>query len=114
MAEIQSIDIKTGDFFINLKLSKTEYEMLGLSTKDLILLPTKTTKLEETLTTGKLGNSNRIMLPKKILSKYSIGRLVKHVPAKVFKLDDTKFLFIRLEETKKGIPEFEEEYDVNE
>jgi hypothetical protein len=108
MAEIQSINVKRGDIFINLKISKGEYDLLGNITSDLILLPTNTNFLSHSLTTGKLGNSNRIMMPKKILDKFEIKNLEKKVPAKTFKIDDEIFLLIKLKKSSFGIPVFKE------
>ena len=70
MAEIQSINVKKKDIVVNLKISKTEYDLLGNVTSDLILIPNNPNFMNHLLTTGKLGNSNRIMLPKKILEKF--------------------------------------------
>ena len=68
-----------------------------------------TESLNEKLTTGKLGNSNRIMLPNKILKKYGIKKLSKKVPSKIFEYNGNKLLVIKLEESKIGIPVFEED-----
>ena len=67
MADIDSIDMKNDKIIVNLKLTKEEYRLLKQSTKKLLLLPSEMSILSESLTTGKLGNSNRIMLPSKIL-----------------------------------------------
>jgi hypothetical protein len=108
MAEINSIDVKKNHICVNLKVSKTEFELINNTTSDLLLLPTNTNFLTHLLTTGKLGNSNRIMLPKKILEKFDIKILDKKVPAKTFKLDDEIFLLIRLKKSSFGIPVFKE------
>jgi hypothetical protein len=109
MANIKSMDIKNGEIFLNLKVSKTEYDTLRQSTDNLILLPTDVKALNNTLTTGKLGNSNRLMLPKKILEKNSIFQLQKKVPAKIFRIGGEVFLLVKLEESKIGIPFFKED-----
>ena len=108
MAEIRSIDIKKDDIIVNLKVSRGEYELLGNNTSDLLLLPVNLEFLNRPLTTGKLGNSNRIMLPKKILKKFEIKNLEKKVPARTFKVDDDIFLIIRLQKSGFGIPKFKE------
>lgn len=112
MAEIQSIDVKRNHVFVNLKISKDEYELINNATSDLLLLPTDQHFLTHSLTTGKLGNSNRIMMPKKILEKFEIKDLEKKVPAKTFKLDDDIFLFIRLKKSNFGIPVFKDVEEV--
>ncbi len=109
MASIQSINMEDNDITLNLKISKKEYELLKQTTKNLILLPTDSNILSECLTTGKLGNSNRIMFPKKILDKHNIPQLQKKVEAKVFEMDNDKFLLIKIEESKTGIPTFKDD-----
>jgi hypothetical protein len=109
MADIDSIDLKGDKILVDLKLTKDEYKLLNQSAKRLLLLPTEPHVLNELLTTGKLGNSNRIMLPNKILRKYSITRLLKKVPAQVFDIQDEKFLLIKLQESMLGKPIFGEE-----
>ena len=109
MAEMQSIDMKGKEIAVTLKISPQEYKLLQQTTKDLLLVPTTSTILDEVLTTGKLGNSNRIMLPNKILKRHNIPHLIKKVRAKIFEVEDEKFLVIRLKESKTGIPIFESE-----
>jgi len=109
MADIDSIDMKNDKILVNLKLSKDEYKLLKQSTKRLLLLPTEPTILEELLTTGKLGNSNRIMLPNKILRRHNVIKLLKKVPSKIFDINDEKFLLIKLQEFALGKPVFGEE-----
>jgi hypothetical protein len=109
MADIDSIDMKNDKILVNLKLTKDEYKLLKQSTKRLLLLPTESNILDELLTTGKLGNSNRIMLPNKILHRHNVTKLLKRVPSRVFDLDDEKFLLIKLQEFILGKPIFGEE-----
>jgi len=108
MAEIHSIDVKKDDITVNLKISKPEYDLLGNSTTSLLLTPTNPDFLSSLLTTGKLGNSNRIMMPKKILEKFEIKDMDKKVHAKTFRLHDEIFLLIRLKKSSFGIPVFKE------
>ncbi|NIO20436.1 MAG: hypothetical protein GTN76_06770 [Candidatus Aenigmarchaeota archaeon] len=108
MADIRSIDMKRGEIRVNLKISRNEYELLSQETRDLLLVPTQPNILDRPLTTGKLGNSNRIMLPKKILDKYEIIDLEKKVPAKTFKINDEVYLLIKLKRSSIGIPMFKE------
>ena len=100
MANIESVNVKDDKIILNLNISKKEYELLKQTTKNLALLSTDPVILEERLTTGKLGNSNRIMLPKKILKKHKILELQKKVEAKVFEKDKIKLLLIKIEESK--------------
>jgi len=108
MAEINSIDINNDDIVVNLKISKDEYGILQHKTDDLLLLPASSDSLDVRLTTGKLGNSNRVMLPKKLLGLYDIKEIVKKVPAKCFKIDDEVFLLVKLKKSTLGIPVFDE------
>lgn len=107
MAEVQSIDMKGREIVVNLKISQQEYKSLQQTTKDLLLVPTSSAILNELLTTGKLGNSNRIMMPNKILKRHNIPHLLKKVHAKIFDLDEEQFLVIKLKESKTGVPIFE-------
>ncbi len=106
MAEIRSIEMKGEEIFINLTTSKEEYNLLHQHTKDLILVPAGEEFLNLRLTTGKIGNSNRIMLPKRILEKNEIKTLEKKVEAKIFTLNGDVFLLIRLKKSDTGIPKF--------
>jgi hypothetical protein len=101
MAEICSIDIKKNDILVNVKVSKDEYRLM-------LLLPTNHEFLNRPLTTGKLGNSNRIMLPKKILEKFEVKKLEKKAPARTFRIGDEVFLLVKLKKSTFGIPEFKE------
>jgi hypothetical protein len=106
MADIDLIEMKDNNVILKLKLSKDEYGMLEQSTKNLLILPTDKDILDESLTTGKLGNSNRIMLPNKILKKNGITNLLKNAPARVFEISDEKFVFIKLQGSMIGKPLF--------
>jgi len=109
MADIQSIDMRNGDILVNLVISEKEYALLRQETKNLLLLPTNMEILDEFLTTGKLGNSNRIMLPKKNLQRHGVKFMDKKTPSKIFKLNGDTFLLIRLNKSKMGVPVFEED-----
>jgi len=108
MAEIRSIDMRKGNILVNLRISKDEYDLLSQETRDLLILPAHSNIFDRPLTTGKLGNSNRIMLPKKILDRYEITDLEKKVPAKTFKINDEVYLLIKLKKSSLGIPLFRE------
>jgi hypothetical protein len=107
MAEIKTISIEDDTISVNLNVSKEEYNLLKEDTKNLVVLPTA--KLNELLTTGTIGNSNRIMLPNKLLRKNSIKKLLKHVNARIFEVNAKKLLLIKLEDIRPGVPQFEED-----
>lgn len=107
MADIESINMGNHEIMINLRITNPEYELLKHSRYDLLLLPSDSNVMNDVLTTGKLGNSNRIMIPKKMLKKENI-KLEKKVPAKIFKTNGDIFLLIRLRGSNNGIPVFEE------
>ena len=109
MASIKTIDMNGKDILVTLKISEEEYELLKPKMKNLMIIPVETDALNERLTTGKLGNSNRIMLPNKILKKFGIKKLPKKAPSHIFESNGDKILVIKLEESKVGIPIFEEE-----
>lgn len=107
MADIQSIDMRNHEIIVNLKITGSEYELLKHSRYDLLLLPSNPKIFDSLLTTGKLGNSNRIMLPKKILEREKL-KLEKKVPSKIFKVNDDSYLLIKLAGSSKLVPVFEE------
>ena len=107
MADIQSINMGDHEIIVNLKISSSEYELLKNNRYDLVLLPSDSGSMSNVLTTGRLGNSNRIMIPKKMLARERIG-LQKKVPSRVFKINDSVFLLIKLNESSRGIPVFED------
>jgi hypothetical protein len=107
MADIRSINMGDHEIIVDLKISNSEYELLKNNRYDLVLLPSDFGSLCNTLTTGRLGNSNRIMIPKKMLAKERV-ELQKRVPSRVFKINDTTYLLIKLNESSKGIPVFDD------
>ncbi len=109
MAEIKSIDIKNKKKTVTLEISDEEYSLLSNNTQNPIVLPADRDSLNKTLTTGKLGNSNRIMLPKKILEREGISHIDKKVPAQIFKTGGDAFLLIKIKKSDIGIPKFSEE-----
>ena len=111
MAEIKSINMEPDGISLNLRISEGEYSILKTPRDNLLLLPCDSSTLEERLTTGRLGNGNRIMLPNKIMKKYHVKKLHKKVPARIFEINGGRFLLIKLEEDKPGVPVFKEEED---
>ena len=103
MALIRSVNMENGEIILSLSITDEEYKLIS-NNKEVIVT---SNKFGENLTTGKLGNSNRIMLPKKILKKHDI-ELRGKVPASIFESKGKKFLIIKLEEKKIGVPEFKE------
>lgn len=103
MALIRSVNIEDGEIILNLSITEEEYKLIS-GLKEVILV---SEEFEDKLTTGRLGNSNRIMVPKKMLKKHEV-ELKGKVPAKIFEVGNKKFLLVKLEERKEGVPEFRE------
>ena len=108
MAEVKGMDLHDGKIELRLSISKDEYKILQHNTSDIVILPSGKDALTYPLTTGKLGNSNRVMLPKKFLESFQITELDKKVRSNIFALDDDAFLLIKIKHSKLGIPVFEE------
>ncbi|MFH0956335.1 MAG: hypothetical protein V1813_00575, partial [Candidatus Aenigmatarchaeota archaeon] len=104
MAEIKSVDMNGGQIQLKLSVSQEEYKILRYHTSDILVLPGGRDTMKYLLTTGKLGNSNRIMLPKKIMEAFEISTLDKKVPMSVFIIDDNAYLLIRIKKSEFGIP----------
>lgn len=104
MAELEKIEKKNNEIFVTLKISKEEHNILKNETNDLVVLPTNVNVLNEALTTGKLGNSNRIMLPKKMLKRSDIKSLEKRVRSKIFNIDEGGYLLIKIKGSEEKKP----------
>ena len=111
MADVNSIDIKKDAIALTLNISREEYEFLKQATSDLMVVPISPKFMNHLLTTGKLGNSNRLMLPKKILDKLEVKRMEKKVAGRIFRLNNSVYLLTRLHGKKNGIPVFGGESD---
>lgn len=109
MANIENVDIKGDRIFLTLRIGKPEWAFLQSSTKHLLVLPTE--KMGDSLTTGRLGNSNRIMLPSRVMARHRVAVLPKKVPARIFELDDERYLLIQLHGTRAGVPAFGEVHE---
>ena len=107
MSVLRRIELNKDNIFITLEVTKKEYEMITPEAKEFIILPTS--RLNRTLTTGKIGNGNRIMIPNKLLKKHDMDVLKKHVQSRITDIGDRKFLIIELEDKRSGIPVFKEE-----
>lgn len=104
MAKVDSIEMNDDDkIFLRLLITREEYKLIQ-NYKNVIVI---SEDFNEKLTTGKLGNSNRVMLPKKILKMHKV-KLTGKVPARIFELEGKKLLLIKLEEKITGVPEFGE------
>ena len=108
MADIRNINMDKGEILVNLSVSRAEYDSLKQNTDNLLLVPTNAKDMKHLLTTGTLGNSNRIMLPKKVMVKERISGLDKKVPAQILKSNGDVFLMIKLRKSELGIPKFKE------
>ncbi|VVB59561.1 Uncharacterised protein [uncultured archaeon] len=108
MAEIKSIDMHKEDIEVKLSISKEEYKVLQHHMSDIVILPSGRESLAYSLTTGKLGNSNRVMLPKKMLEAFRIAELDKKVPSNLFTFNGNTFLLIKLKGSEFGIPKFKD------
>ncbi len=109
MAEIKTIDMNDNKIELKLIITEEEYKILKHHMTDLIIFPSGSDTLKYMLTTGKLGNSNRVMLPKKVLESFGIRTLEKKVPTNIFLVNDNAYLLIKIKKSEFGIPKFEED-----
>lgn len=101
MAEASSIKFRGDGIFLTLNISREEYELLGNSTSDILLVPADSKSLNMLLTTGKLGNSRRLMLPKKILDRLNVKIVEKKSPGKVFSAGGNVYIIARISKAHK-------------
>jgi hypothetical protein len=106
MADIRNIAMENGEILINLRVSREEHELLKQNTENILLIPSDQEAFNHTLTTGKLGNSNRIMMPKRILEKGGVSVLEKKVPAMLFRNAGSVYMLLELRKSMLGIPLF--------
>jgi len=104
MSMLRKMEWENNDILITLKLTKKEYEAVKSDVKEFIILPAE--GLYRTLTTGRLGNGNRIMVPTKFLKKHEVDVLRKKVQGNIIDTGERKFLVIELENKRVGIPVF--------
>lgn len=104
MATILSFSVKKNTLLLNLQISKEEYKLLSHEFRDLLLLPSNSKVLNQILTTGKLGNSNRIMVPKKFLERKEVKILDKKVHSQIFKVGDESFLLVKIKSSEEKRP----------
>jgi len=96
VSEISSIRFKEEGIFLTLRISQEEYEFLKSKTSDILVAPVDGKSMDKQLTTGKLGNSTRLMLPKKALDALEAKAIEKKVPGKVFRIGDSIYILARL------------------
>ena len=106
MADIRNISMDSGEILISLSISREEHELLKQSTENILLIPSGSEGFNHALTTGKLGNSNRIMMPKRVLDREGVASLEKKLPARVFRNDGSVYLLLELKRSSAGIPVF--------
>ncbi len=108
MAEVKSIQMLDGKFELTLTICPEEYRLLKNHTNDIVVLPSGKESLVHPLTTGKLGNSNRIMLPKKMLEAFRVTELDKKAQSCIFNVGDEALLLIKIKSSTMGMPKFME------
>jgi len=106
MSILRKVELNDKDVIITLCLTKEEYNVIKPNSKEFLTLPLEA--FERILTTGRLGNGNRIMVPTKYLKVNNIDILRKNVPSAIFDLGNKKFLLIELENKDPGVPVFKE------
>ena len=103
MGLLQKVEFEGKDVLIMVRLTQAEYNAISSDPRELLVLPTKWH--EGSLTTGRLGNGNRIMIPNKLLRSYNIDVLKKNVKHRIVDSGEKKYLVIELE-SRIGIPVF--------
>ena len=109
MATLKKVELEDGGFTTTFHISKAEYELFRHGNKHFLLVPLGA--MHNQLTIGTLGNSYRLMLPKKFLREHGIAEdeLPKKADASVFTIGDEKFLAARIARSKAGAPKFEDD-----
>ena len=105
MAKLKRLDLE-GNISAEVDLTEEEFAMLG-RTKKVLVVSTEDEFFVTRMTTGKIGNGNRIMVPNRLLERNHIEKLRKKVPARIFEVNKEKYPLIKLEESSL-IPEFED------
>lgn len=108
MAQLKKVNIKGNAHYAEFKLSDEEYASLQ-EVKNVLIIPLNPKTFKEELTTGRLGTSFRIMLPKRTLERNEIYELPKKALSKFFKIGEQKFLLTCLNKSPLNIPKFPEE-----
>jgi len=108
MAQLKNVTIKGNTHYAEFKLSGEEYSSLE-EVKNVLIIPLHPKTFKEELTTGRLGTSFRLMLPKRTLERYNITELPKKSLSKFFKIGEQNFLIACLNKSPLNIPKFMEE-----
>ena len=106
MADLVRFEKDDGKVLLTFSLSADEYGLVKESEDDVRLLPVGEDCFNLRLTTGQLGNGNRLMLPNKMLERNEID-LIKKIPSRIFDIGGEKYLLCKLAK-KKGVPHFKE------
>lgn len=106
MANLQTVAFKGNKILVTLELNQEEYGVVSPRSRNFVLVPTA--EMPDKLVTGKLGNSNRIMMPNKVLKRYGIPAMPKHVRSTIIRANGGIWLVVDLEKQRAGIPEFEQ------
>lgn len=107
MAIIKSMEMEDTKVRVIFEMSKDELVALSNETQNICLL--SLTKFNELLTTGTIGNSNRIMFPNRLLKRYNIKELPKHVETTILSFNGKRIAVLKLQDTAAPVPRFEGE-----
>lgn len=107
MAELKSIDMDAGKISVRLAITAEEYGIIRGHNGDFIVLPCGKGSHTHELTTGKLGHSNRIMVPKKMMKRFKVPGMNKKVPAGLFRVHDDTYLLVKINKSEIGLPKLE-------
>jgi len=96
MAKLKGIELEDDHFLVSFHISKKEYELFRHGNKHFLLVPLN--GMYNQLTIGTLGNSYRLMLPKKFLKEHEIAEneLPKKADAGVFSIGGEKYLTVKI------------------
>ena len=109
MAKLKGIELEDDHFLVSFRISKKEYELFKHGNKHFLLVPLN--GMYNQLTIGTLGNSYRLMLPKKFLKEHEIieDELPKKADAGVFSIGGEKYLTVKITPSAIRKPKFEGE-----
>lgn len=104
MAKLKSTELRKDKVVICFSMNKSEAIGFPCTDKQFMVLPAEA--LDDQLTIGELGNSFRLMLPRKFLRKHEIdeNNLPKKAHGTIFKFGKDKYLIVRISESKARTP----------
>lgn len=108
MAELTAVDKSKDRILVTLQVTRQEYDLLRDSEDEMLILPAGGEVFADELTTGTLGNGNRVMLPNRMLERNKVTTLNKKLKSRIFDVEGRKYLLIKLEEAGRGVPVFRE------